>query len=244
MKKSLKVFMSVLCLCPLLLLAGCEKPASYKITAMPSDSILGYVQGAYNNEQKTEGSKITLVARENSPETNPFICWVKDYKKVASTSKSLPLTYNKSTAGSYTAVYAENSHTQMMFATLSKVSFETEQYTTINYEILTTGGTSGSENSSSFAAGSFSASEEYKTDLDSILYFGNVNTNYDFRLQVKLKLLNSQNAETTYDIPLMPSINRASFDDTGTAVINLDIPVLYSSITLTFEKLNSTMYAS
>ena len=43
MKKSLKIFLTCLFLCPLLILTACQSPAQYSITTNPSDSSLGSI---------------------------------------------------------------------------------------------------------------------------------------------------------------------------------------------------------
>ena len=121
MKKSLKIFLTCLFLCPLLILTACQSPAQYSITTNPSDSSLGSIpeSSEINLNKKNEGTKITLSIKENYPETNPFICWIKDYKKVVSSEKNLDLTYNAENEGNYTAVFEETSLNKMMFSSLT-----------------------------------------------------------------------------------------------------------------------------
>ena len=135
MKKFIKTFLIFLLLAPMLLLAACSDPSSYVITASPSDSLLGSVQGV-STEAMTEGTKITLVAKENTntATSNPFICWVKDQTKVVSTEKSLELTYNATTAGNYTALFSETDPQKMMYVSIGDISLDSAlNIQTINF---------------------------------------------------------------------------------------------------------------
>ena len=245
MKKILKVFMFILCLCPLILLSACTPPQKYTISSMSSDPMLGSVQGTINGEVE-EGNKVTLVAKEldGKIETNPFICWVKDYRSVVSSSKNLTLTYNSKTAGHYTAVFAEDSPTKMRFASLSSISFESQDYSSANYQILYAVTSTGSNNYNPFINGNVNTNAEIKTDNKTIVYFGSVDANNEYNFNVKVKMLNSQNIETEYEFQINTLLSSSSFDSEGKCTISQTVEAINTTITLVFEKLNSDMFKS
>lgn len=244
MKKFLKVFLFIICLCPIVLLAACQSPSSYLITAKPSDSILGSVQGALT-EQQTEGTGITLTAKENSPQTNPFICWVKDYKKVVSTEKSLNITYNSYTAGFYTAIFAEKEYKNMRYACLSNILFDGNEYSSVNYEISTALMAAGSNEYSEFTNGELTVGTEIKTDCTSVLYLGGGGVNNEYKFNIKLNLTPITETETTikeYTFSINELLKPEKFNGTDKCVITHEIPALNSSISLVFTKLSSTTF--
>lgn len=244
MKRSLKVFLLLLCLCPVLILTACTSPATYLITAIPSDSSLGTIQGAYNNEQLAEGTTITLIANEKQETslTNPFICWVKDYKTVVSTEKELSLTYNQATQGNYTAVFEETSPKKMLFASINKINCSVEGYSTVNYTIKYARTNSGSSDFVELEKGSYTNGQEYSTSNQSLIYFGNAGSNYEYKIQIDLVFVTTTGGETSYNVSFKDLLNKDSFDTTGKAEMTEQIDILNTSITLTFQKLNSTLY--
>lgn len=244
MKKSVKIFLILLCLCPILLLTACTSPATYLITAVPSDSSLGVIQGAYNNEQLSEGTNITLIATEKQETalTNPFICWVKDYKTVVSTEKELSLTYSQSTAGNYTAVFNETSQNKMMFASINKINCSVEGYSTINYTIKYARVNSGSSDFIELENGSYTNGQEYNTNNTSLIYFGNAGANYEYKIQIDFVFVTATGGETSYSVSFTDLVNKESFNNSGKTELTEQIEILDSSVTLTFQKLNSTMF--
>ena len=224
MKKNLKVFLLAILLCPILLLFACSSPAKYLITANPSDSNLGSVPIStdINFEEKDEGTKITLVAKEKHSDTNPFICWVKDAKEVVSNNKSLSLTYGEDTEGNYTAVFHETNVSSMSYASLSSLNFTTENsdYKTINYTI--------SYQLSSFTdfielnSGSFDVGEESKTNNFSVIYFGGAGSEREFKFKFSLEIASQSGSTTTFYGDVAGSIARNDFDSDGKCLIISD----------------------
>ncbi len=248
MKKFIKVFLLILCLCPIVLLTACQSPSSYLITAKPSDSILGSVQGALT-EQRTEGTGITLSAKENIAQTNPFICWVKDYKNVVSTEKSIYLTYNAETAGFYTAVFAENEPKNMRYACLSNILFDGTEFSSLSYEISTALMAAGSNEYSPFTSGDLTVGTELKTDCRSVLYFGGavggVGNEYKFNIKVNLTpVAGSETTITEYSFSITELLNSSKFNGTDKCVITHNISALDSTISLVFTKLSVNTYSN
>lgn len=245
MKKSLKILLSTLCLFPILIFSGCKSPSEYTISARPSDSFLGSIPEVsnLNLSAKKEGSKITLNVKENFPDTNPFICWVKDYKKVVSVEKTLSLTYSENTAGNYTAVFHEISQSNMMFASVDSLSFipETENYVSVNYEMMYARDISGSTNFSSLENGSFNIEENYKTNNSSIVYFGSAGDNYRYNIRVHIELTSRDNTLTTFYIDFTEDVNKSIFDSNGVASISESYGEI-GILNITFKKLNSSMF--
>ncbi len=243
MKKICRTLLLVLFIFPLLLLSACKSSGSYLISALPSDSSLGSISGVLT-EQKQEGTKITLVAKETKPSTNPFICWIKDYKNVISTSSSLSLTYNAGSAGNYTAVYEEDSPNKMMYACLSKVSLNSDVYTSVAYDLNSTLLSSGSNDFSIFNSGNFTVGSEYKTDCKAVLYFGSAGTNNDYKFSIKLRLATGPNSETYYEEQIRELLNKNSFDSEGKCIIKQDITIHNTTVnlSLTFQKLTKSLY--
>ncbi len=246
MKKSIKILLILLLICPMVILSACTSPAQYLITALPSDSNLGTIQGAFNNEKLSEGTQINLLAveKQSTAFTNPFICWIKDYKTVVSTNNQLSLTYNSENAGNYTAVFSETSQSKMMFASINKINFSLENMTTINYEIQYARINSGSSNFASLEIGSYANIEEYFTSNKNVVYFGSAGSNYEYMIKVNLNMQQSSGAETEYSVTFTTILNKDLFNSNGTALLteNLNIFDVQTQITITFQKLNSTMY--
>ena len=141
--------------------------------------------------KRDEGTVVTLHAKENKAETNPFICWIKDNSKIVGTEKELSLTYTASTEGNYTAIFHENQPSKMMFASLSKVSVlssDNSSYDNVEYSIKT--GFAGLDINTmpDFATGEFSLSDRTQESNNlSILYFGSADRNYLVQATLKLK---------------------------------------------------------
>ncbi len=245
MKKFFKVFMLILCLSPILLLTACKSPETYLIKAGTSDTELGYFQGAINKEME-EGSKVTLVAKELRPETNPFICWVKDYNSIASTSKNLTLTYNKQTAGHYTAVFAD-SNSGMRFVSLSNIQFESENYSSAEYQISSALTSAGSDNYKNFSKGKIEVNNEIKTDNKNIVYLGGASSanNYnEYKFKVKVKMITAQNIQNEYEFEINTLLNYKSFDNEGKCILKQNVEAINTTLSLTFTKLNPSMFSN
>ena len=249
MKKSFKIILFLFCLCPIVLLTACGSPEKFFILARVSDYTLGSFQGLVEDQYQPEGTSINLIANESpeTAETNPFICWVKDNKSVITTEKSLPLTYSAATAGTYTAVFHTSKQEQMRYSSLNKISLENaENYASVEYSISYANITSDSDSLMILEEGKYNLEAEYKTDNKSLLYFGKPGENNEFKILINLKLFTAEGSY--FEIPLEYEnlLTSSDFDTNGTANItqecNSDMLDASIPITLTFQKLNSSMY--
>lgn len=251
MKKSLKVVLTGLFLCPALLFSACGSPAQYLITTNPSDSNLGSVMEAsdVNLNTKAEGTKITLTAKENQPTTNPFICWIKDYKLVVSNSKELGLTYNQTNAGNYTAVFDETSQNKMLFASLYNVAFNIDNdvqsennYTNVEYTVKYAILSSGSTNYSVLTDGRYNLTEtSVNTNNRSVLYFGKAGADYNYVIRVDVTLKNATGGQLIQPFEFDNFVNKNDFDSNGNLVVTKQDPTC-GTLSLTFKKLNSSTH--
>lgn len=248
MKKSLKFIFTGLSLCVALLFCACKSPAQYQITATTSDPTLGSVVEAIDIllNKKNEGTNITLHAKENKKETNPFVCWIKDNNKVVGAQTELPLTYNASTEGNYTAVFHENESSKMMFASLANISINPPEYEhgydNVEYEIKT--GLTGLDLNTLpvFATGHFSLTEqEQNTNNLSVLYFGTSNKTYATKAIIKLTSSVSEKERTLiYNFAGSDAVNENNLEVNKTITIRDEGQNRDWKLTLTFEKLSSS----
>ncbi|MBE7073840.1 MAG: hypothetical protein E7379_01965 [Clostridiales bacterium] len=228
MKKSLKISLSLLCMCPLALCA-CQSNDYYKITAISSSSALGSVSG-FSQEKVVEGSTVTLTARENYSINNPLLAWVKDNEylvKIAShplDSKerdlSLSIEASESTQGNYTAVFDEQD-SSMMYAYINPESFyfaisETpianESYEiTLYYAILSAG-------SDNYLTYEYKFGDNLKTN---IIYFGGLGNNYEYKFKILLTHKVDEVATHTYTLTTN-TISKSNFKDTSDISIEFD----------------------
>ena len=114
----------LLCLSPCTTMFACTVKSNYLITASSSDTVLGIVEGMDNNNEKLEGTTITLKAKERN---GSFVCWVKNNEEIVNSDEenatSLTLVYGKETAGAYTAIFRDgNNYQNMLYATITSVS--------------------------------------------------------------------------------------------------------------------------
>lgn len=242
MKKSIKFMLLILLCCPLLAFAACTPPATYSITAVPSDSTLGRVDGAFNLEKLAEGTTINLSVIENKPSTNPFICWVKDNKTVVETSKNITLTYSQSKAGNYTAVFDETSNSKMQYSSFSSISLDIEGFSFINYTLEYARTNSGSSDFTELEKSSFNNGQTYQTENKNLLYFGKAGENYEYKLRINFELITSADATTEFSYSFNTLINNKSFDNNGSFTIIEELDYYNTPITLTFNKLNKSMF--
>ena len=245
MKKTLKTLLIFILMLPIVILSACTSPTKYQITVNPSDSNLGSIPEAttLNFTKMDEGTYTTFTAKENLPETNPFICWVKDYKKVVSKEKTYELVYNSQSAGNYTALFKENDVNKMLFASLNKINFEavSETYSTANYVVRYARTSSGSSTYSELESGSFSLGETYHTNNESILYFGGAGVNSNYKIKVNIDLVTISGASTSLEIDITSIISKASFN--GNAQMSVaESYVGYGDLTLTFAKITPELY--
>ena len=234
MKKSTKAMIISLCLSPVVLLTACVPPPSYTITASSSDLNLGYVKG-YHEEQKEEGSKVTLTAVPTSD--SAFICWVKDDKEIVSKEEKLNLTYNNKTAGNYTAVFDEPDISKMQYASIADFSFTPTGYSKVEYQVNTALLSSGSSDYYEFINGSYTIGQEEDFVSNSVIYFGGIGDEYTYLIKINFKLYSSTNEETTFEYTLQTKLTKENFVE-GETTITEEVSVLENTtVGLKFEKL-------
>ena len=244
MKKSLKLLFSLMLIMPILLLASCGITQYYTITAVSSEKVFGTVNGG-SDVAMAEGSEAKLIASENYPETNPFVCWIKNNNKVVSFDKTYTLTYSASNQGKYTAFFEESDITKTRYATISNIQIE--GVTTGSIEIKYYYATSSSN---------YQTLEKLQinngitqTDKTNLVYFGGADgeTNKIILSFQAIVVVQTGTGNTTYTInfnsPLVdstPTSNQVTFDNENA--------ILQASsgnginITLTFTKISSQLY--
>ena len=246
MKKFLKILLIILIICPVVTLAACKAKGSYLISALPSESSFGSIEGADNKTQHVEGTKISLVANEKNSTNNPFICWIKDYKKVVSTSKHLSLTYNKKNAGHYTAVFKENYKNKMAFVYFKSLDVEAEGYSSINYQLKYALISKGSDEFSDFANGSFTigGEQEQQTDKETVLYMGNTRENNEYKFDITVVLTNASSETLELDLEFNTLLNKTLFNEDGNAKLTTTYTQenINTTFTLNFEKITYELY--
>lgn len=240
MKKSKKILISTLCLCPMLLLTACVPPPNYLITASSSDSTWGRAEGAIA-EEMPEGTEMLLTVAETSPTDHPFICWVKDYKTVATTESIFKLSYTEETAGHYTAVF-EDEASKMLFATLSSIEFDGSGYTNIDYTLNYSSSASGSNNYSQLSSGTFDPNAVYNTDLTSVLYFGSLGSVTEYKFEINVAITDSVGAITNHTIRFAQKVDNSTFAGTSSCQISAQVGETETNIKLTFQKLTKDLY--
>ena len=246
MKKSLKMFLISLCLCPLLLLSACGTTSYYTITVSPSDSVLGSVLGTLSDSAQVEGTSMTLTAKENNAQTNPFICWIKNNNTVVGTDSTLTLTYNSSTAGRYTALFAETNPSSMMYTALSTITFDpADDVTSLNFSLSYSRTASGSDVYTTLASQTLTAENTYTSDHTSVLYLGSAGTisNYQYRFYLQITTVDSTGRETTYSLTSQTILNNSYFNGSNSCEITIYDNVSDSNIVLSFEKLSKELFS-
>jgi len=240
MKKFKTIMLFAFLLCPILFLTACVSPSTYLITTSSSESSWGRVSGG-TTEKRDEGSKINLTAVENNSQDHPFICWVKDYKTVYSTKKSIELVYNQENQGHYTAVYEEDAN-KMLFASFYGIHVVTSNYQSGEYSIKSSSSESGTNNYSTFCSGSFQTGQNMISDNSAIFYFGPLGRVVEYKFEVELTLTNASSQQTTQNIKFTSKINNASFTNDG----NCEIMEIYGDsniiVSLSFKKLAFNTY--
>ncbi len=238
MKKSIKSLLLILLLCPLLVLTACVPPPTFLITASSSEPAWGRVNGS-PNESLNEGTQITLGAIETSAQEHPFIGWIKDYSKFVSTETDLELVVNEENAGHYTALFDESANS-MRFATLTGVKLNSTIYTgatfTVNYSV----NVSGSSNYNLFTTGTIVTGETFVGDLTSIIYFGALGSNREYKFELLLELTSAEGAKSE-TIRFNDKLVNSTFNQTNTCEISTQFDET-SSVTLSFQKLSKDMY--
>ena len=236
MKKSIKIFLLLLLICPAIILSACVPPPSYMITSSSSEPLWGRASGNKTSNMQ-EGTEITLVATENYAETQPFICWIKDYEKVYSLLKELPLTYSENTAGHYTAVF-EDSSDKMLFATFSSIELEANGYSKITFDLKYSNSVTGSNNYKSFASGEFDPKSIFISDHSSVLYFGPLGNDVKYKFNMFITLTDNVGNQSQYELKFsQQEIINSSFSN-GVFQMSETIGNTGIDMNLKFEKLS------
>jgi len=130
--KRFKIILCSLLLLPVLLLVGCGGAKSFSVITKTSNASLGSVSGG-STTPFTEGTDLKLIATpKNGVE---FLCWIKDYQKITSTEATTSIKVSAKTAGNYTALFEESSHTSMVYAGLSEITYNAEDFSKIDYTV-------------------------------------------------------------------------------------------------------------
>lgn len=247
MKKSIKMFLISLCLCPLLLLSACGTTTYYTITVSPSDSVLGSVLGTLSDTTQVEGTTMTLTAKENNAQTNPFVCWIKNNNTVVGTDSTLVLTYNSDTAGRYTALFAETNPSSMMYTALNTITFDpADDVTSINFSLSYSRTASGSDVYTTLASQTITTENTYTSDHTSVLYLGSAGTisSYQYRFSLQITTTDSTGRESSYTLTSQTILSNSYFNGTSSCEIIIYDNISDSNIVLSFEKLNRELFAT
>lgn len=238
MKKLIKILLSFLCLCPLLLLTACSASTYYVINVSSSDDYIGtFSNNRNNNPRQLEGTSITLTAIEKSP-SNPFICWIKDNKTVISTNSKLQMKYSGQTAGNYTAVF-EETPSGMMYTALDNLRINNSNYYGTNFALYYSNTISGNDMYVELERGSIGSDGTFNSSHTSVLYLGSVGTINSFQYKFKIEFTASDGNMQFFETTAV--LSNSTFNNTNTASVTIT-DSSSSDITLNFEKLSKNMY--
>lgn len=224
------------CLIPCIGMFACTTKLNYLITALPSDSLLGTIEGADNQSEKIEGTTLTLKAKAKG--TSQFVCWVKDNEKIVDGKKDEPstlnLVYGKDTAGSYTAVFrkSETDFSSMLYTKIKSIGIDnfTQSEITegiqINAQIEWARLDMGSTNfDKSYTFENLTTGETLSaTSNYDVFYFGKLGQNLEYSFQGKIIVsgYDSNNTLTTqtYSINFSQNLTKNSeFNENGQFVL-------------------------
>ena len=229
MKGKTKTLLAGLVLVPALAFVGCTPPATYSITTYSSNENYGYAHGG-STKKFTDGTQLTLSATKAPNKNSEFLCWVKDYNKVASSA----------TEGKYVAVFAEEELSSMMFASPVNIEYQVENVASLNYEISYANATSSTVYTT-LSAGQKKADESiFNGD---IVYLGNSTGLNEFYFKVKVNVtFTDSDATLTEELDYSEqTISLLSFDNNGNATISAETETGVT-IAITLSKLNSTLF--
>lgn len=236
MKKLKKLILCFLFI-PILALTACVAPPSYLITVSRHGS-WGIIVGAPNGEME-EGSKAVISVEEADSQNHPFICWIKDYKKVYSTEKQIELVYGEETQGHYTAVFDEDSE-NMLFSTISAVDIQdSTSYSQIEYTILYSSNTSGSNNYFKLTSATIDATSSitpFQTDNLSVLYYGPLGASVEYKFKMNITCVDLEGNSAYYETSFPQIVNNQ------TTSISTNISDTNIIVSLKFDKISYSMY--
>lgn len=250
-KRYLFVFALVLCLLPSFALFACTQTTYHLITALPSDSLFGQVEGMDNFNEKVAGTKITLTAIEKNETNNPFVCWIKDNKEIVGTERSLSLTYGQETEGDYTALFKENDQDKMLYSKFDSASVDTKGISTSVYSISSIVvqlqwsriDIAESENPPeieiNFASSGSSQTLKDFDDKD-VFYFGSLGQSVEYKFKGKVIIVgkNRQGQETTdeFNLTFQNNLSKSLSFNGGKCILNGSFAGKSKNINITFVK--------
>ena len=254
MKKSLKVLLSALFLAPMIFLASCGITQYYTITTISSsESSIGQASGG-SDVAKAQGTAVTLTATELKPNTNPFICWIKNNNKIVSFDKQYALTYSAETEGNYTALFEKTELSSMRYATITDITVTDQSGTNLNGNIQIQ--YSYTTSSSVWHTLENTAVENgiATTDKTNLLYFGRASAQTSqsvFMFRAVLEQVSGE-ATTTYTVSFNDRLidstanqNQVTFDGNGQVTLTATVNNSQGSvitISITLSKINQAMY--
>ena len=243
MKKFVRICLFLILLLPISFLSACGQVKYFIITANPSDSLLGSIDGIQDGAL-SEGSKVTLVAKEKRAETNPFICWVYNDNKIVSQEKSYTVTYKDSTQGNYTAVFSELNPQQMMYASITNISADLpDDIESLNVTLKSARNESGTTNYTNILSGSIQKDTPIETDKTNVVCFRDENGTYTYSFQMEIIINYSDGSQLTpYNFTFTNSINKELFENNLTYTLTAKDNTSKAEISVTFEKLSTSLF--
>lgn len=232
----------LLCLIPCLTMFACTVKNSYLITATTSDGVLGSVEGMDNDNQKIEGSRVTLKARTKK-EGAIFVGWIKNNKELVegneNDSESLTLVYGEETAGSYTALFRDGKNYQsMLYAKLVSLTIGETSISSITINWARQDLAENEEDSITLTT-EIASSTATQIATNKVFYLGKIGQTLAYRF--KGNVVKTVGNETKYNqIAFSSTLSKNSQFEDGIDAPKFSIQGIYDSnktITLTFEKL-------
>ena len=248
MRKSLKLFLLMICLIPLALLSACGITQYYTISTISSSLDFGTANGG-SLSAMAEGTEVTLTASEKKPETNPFVCWIKDNSQIVSFDKSYSMTYSANTNGKYTALFQESLNTinKTRYVTISNVEITNVDSGNLKINYAYSSNTQNKILLEDLTIENGTTTTEKKN----LLYFGTDNE-IKFNLYATLSITNGSAVTTTtisfdeilvdYYNNLAGTGNYVTFDDEGNCTIESKPNIENIVVKITFSKLNLGLY--
>lgn len=244
-KSFIKICLVFVLFLSLVLLTACGETAYFTISALPSDAQLGSIDGV-QDESLSEGTRITLTAREKNAETNPFLCWVHNDGTIVSTNTNLDLTYNESTQGNYTAIFAEQSPSQMMYASITQISATLpSDVASLDVVLLSATVEDGSNIYSTKLSGNLE-NGILETDKTSVVCFRDEtgSNSFTFQLQISINYTDGSHSTQSYTLNFNTTLTRTLFGSNSTYSISQNDTNLGTTISITFEKLSVDLIQS
>lgn len=254
MKKSFKMLFSALILAPMIFLASCDITHFYTITTISSsETTIGQASGG-SDVAKAEGTAVTLIATELAPETNPFICWIKDNSKVVSFEKVYSTTYSAETEGNYTALFEKSRLSAMRYATITDISVTTQSGTNIEGNLQIQYAYSSSSTVWHSLENLALENGSAQTDKTNLIYFGSATGQSNqsvFIFNATLQQVAGESV-TTYTVSFTnrlidgtPGENQVTFNENGQCTLTATASSSTAgtiTISITLSKINSALF--